>query len=313
MLVIAQLVVHNYQEVTKADHSFWYDFLKDYILPLILGFIAACVAYYIFVAETKRDRKKEIDLKAQEQNDKLIFFSTSVESALKTAIQQEGYLKEYLRLIRQDDVNFHHIKYVPLNNFQRIVEVLDLETYLLAYVNKYNTNRTASVKEYKNILANIDYLYHNFKQLFGQIERAQQHDYERKLEYKNTFYKIFNSLAAIYSELQQDQINFERFRDIIDAFTNNHQNDNYNITFYFEHFFTPINDFFLDYFGANNPRTEALTAAAVASRDGKQLYQHIKVENQQLRNELSQDFKGIYRSILDLKRLSAVLISNFNS
>lgn len=313
MNVIAQLVVHNYEEIAKTDHSFWYDFLKDYVLPLGLGFIAACVAYYIFVAETKRDRQKEIDAKAQERNDKLIFFSASVESALKTAIQQEGYLKEYLRLIREDDVNFHHIKYVPLNNFQRIVEVLNLETYLLAYVNKYNTDRTASVKEYKNILANIDYLYHNFKHLFGQIERAQQHDYERKLGYQNTFYKIFNSLGAIYSELQEDQENFERFRDIIDAFTNNHQNDNYNITFYFENFFTPINNFFLDYFGANKPRTEALTAAAVASRDGKQMYQHIKVENQKLREELSQDFKGIYKSILDLRKLSAVLIAGFNS
>lgn len=312
MNIVAQMVVHNYQQVSDTGGQYWYNLGKDYVLPLILAIVAGCVAYYIFVSETKRDKQKELDLKSLERNDKLIFFSTSVDSAIKTATQQESYLKSYLRLIREDDVNFHHLQFVPLNNFQRIVEVLDLESYLLAYVNKYDANRTASIKEYKNILANIDYLYHNFKLIFEQVQRAQQFDYERKMEYKATFYKIFNALGDIYTELQDDQDSYQKFYAIIDNFTQNDQIDKYNITFYFEQFFTPIHEFCLEYFVDEKPKTKVLTNMAVASRDGKQMYEHIQVENQQLRLELVKDFKGIYKSILDLKKLASKLIADFN-
>lgn len=59
-----------------------------------------------------------------------------------------------------------------------------------------------------------------------QIQRAQQFDYERKMEYNTTFYKLFNALGDIYAQFQDDQESYQKFYVIIDNFT---QNDQTNI------------------------------------------------------------------------------------
>ena len=77
--------------------------------------------------------------------------------------------------------------FIPLNDLKRASNTLNLEDYLLAYVDKYSSDRKKSIKEFKEIIASIDYLLEIFAQIPQQLQKAQTYDFEKKLKFKVYF------------------------------------------------------------------------------------------------------------------------------
>ena len=108
---------------------------------------------------------------------------------------------------------------------------------------------------------------------------------------------------------QANPIVFQQLIKLYNNFVNNHPGNNYDITFYYEHFFVPYNDFCTNYLANGNQPFQELLDLALLTRDGKQLYGHIKSEHQILKEQLANDFKLIYRTLLDLRSNGKKLMS----
>lgn len=304
------LQIYFNQHLDSVDNNFWWDLFKDFVLPILIAGLAAYIAYFIFVKETKRDKEKEERKKIEERSDKLLFFSTIIESCLTISIQQKNNIKDYIKLIRQNDVDFHFMTFVPLNDLERVSNVLNLETYLLAYVNKYSKNRKTSIKEFKEIMASIDFLLAVYKNISEQLKRVQMYDYERKTKLQNLFRNAYNLIGRLIMIFQQNHPDvFNSFIDIYENFVKNHPGNNYDVNFFYNYFFVPFNDFCAEYFAAGHQPIQELFDLALFTREGKQLYANIKSESQTLKGQLVRDFKLIYGAVLDLRSNSKKLLT----
>lgn len=222
---------HNDNNIS-IGHPFLWDLFKDFVLPISLALFAAGMAYFIFITETKEDKKKEGNKIRQERSDKLMFFSTMVFRSLKTAQDQKDNLKDYIRKIKANDIEFHLMSFVPLNDLKRITEELNLEEYLLAYANYYNKNRKDSIKEFMRIIECIGYLYAVFNEMLKQLEKGQMYDYERKKQFQNLFEKGYNMIGSLLmASKTTDPKLCSNIEIILSDFSANHSGSNYDITF----------------------------------------------------------------------------------
>ncbi|MGZ4072715.1 MAG: hypothetical protein ACXVDZ_04335 [Bacteroidia bacterium] len=282
-----------------------WDLGKDYVLPIILASGAAYMAYYIFVKETKRDKTKEDERKKQDQIDKLFFFSTLVGNAIDSAVQQKDNIKEHIRNVKKDDVNFHIITWISVNDIRRITQELNLEEYLLAYTNYYDGDRKATVKEFMNIISGIDYLQEVFEQIPNSLELAQKYDDERKTTIASLFAKSYNLLGDLFIYLQQNSPSeYAILNEIMKKFHENKPDDLSKVEFYNEYFFIPINDFCVKNLKPEEQILEQFKELAILTRDCKQTFNQIKFENNRINAELFDDFKTICKTIKDLNEYS---------
>lgn len=305
-------ICSHVRDFFASDWSFLFGFFKDILLPITLAGFAAYIAYFIFVEEMKEDRKREERKKQEENRDKLIYFSTLVRACIKDSITQKDNIKNHIREINKDDINYHTMNFVVLNDFKRIAEILNLEDYLLAYTNHYYDDRIGSIQEFKQIVKSIDFLFEIFRGIPKQLELGQQYDYERKRQFQDLFstgYNISGDLMlktrytnnAMYSDLE----------NLMLEFSNNHPGNNYDITFYYNYFFIPFNDYAIKYMTTNPNFSTEIQELAVCTRDGKQLFNFIKSENRNKGIDLFHDFKITYKTILSLKKASERLLDNF--
>lgn len=306
MLALADKPIH----LVVDQPNGLYDIAKDFVLPLFLTLLAALAAYYIFYRETRRDKEKEEVARQQKIKDKLTYFTALLSNIIKTATDQHQYLLEWIENVNKDDVNFHLLTYMPIQDLERLVKI-DVESYLLSYAEFYSQNRKESIKTFKKMMVNVDYQYQLFNSIFSQLQKGQQFDFERKKQYQELFYKAYNLGGVIIQQLNEQPDWLKRFLELAKDFDENHPGDNYDITFYHKYYFEPFNQFFADHMGIGFLPSLELSEAAIASRDGKQLFQHIKVENQQLAKDFSIDAERMKESIEDLKSLSTQLITDF--
>ncbi|MDP3393082.1 hypothetical protein [Sediminibacterium sp.] len=297
---------------SSGRNGFWWDLAKDFLLPLVLGVFAGYMAYYIFVKETKRDRVNDEAKKAEERSDKLKYFSALVESALRTSIQQKNNLKNQIKAIRQNNVEFQLMTQVPLYDLKRISEELNLEDYLLAYTNIYSQDRTASVKEFKNTIAAIDYLYDVFQHIIIQLKDSQMYDYQRKKKLQEIYENGWNLSGRLMLYFQRnDPQSYSEFLQLYQNFMQNHQGDNYDLQFYNDFFFVPFNDFCTTYMADNRRIIPEILELGIFTRDGKQSFNQVKSENDIVKNDLIGDFKIIYSSLMELRDNSERLLADF--
>lgn len=140
-----------------------YYFAKDFILPIGIAILAAWMAYYIFVEETKRDREKEEKKKLEERSNKLLYFSTIIKKCIELSIQQKKNIENYIKRVDENSVEFHMMNFVPLNDLKRICTKMNLEEYLQAYIDKIPDSGKKSVEEFNKIISSLDFLYEFFK------------------------------------------------------------------------------------------------------------------------------------------------------
>lgn len=310
---LTQIILHQTCEGCATEgNTFLYDFSKDFLLPVFLALLASYVAYWVFVKETKRDKQKGEDAEIQQQKDNLQFFSNIIASGIRTSEQQNEYLKEFVTLLDSDRVNFHLLTFMSLNDLRRVTDDLDLEKYLLAYVNYYNEDRKASIKEFNEIITTVDFLHEIFKQIPSQLQKAQEFDTERKLKFQRQFEAALNLIAKIVVDLQSSDIDTsDEMAKLGDAFQAAHPGNNYDLDFYYTHFFVPFSDFAVSYILSGKPDNLDIKELAILTRNGKQSYLHIVSENQTLGEDFKAQNELIASAIIELKKHAKRLIENF--
>ena len=301
-----------------TDHSLLWDFFKDFFLPILLALFAGGMAYFIFIEETRRDKRKEKVRKDEERSDKLLFFSALIGKVLKTATSQKEYIREHIEEIKKNDVDFLLMTFLPLYDLKRVTEALNLEEYLLAYVNYYSIDRKKSVKEFEEIISSIDFLFLIYNGVSAQLEKAQKFDHERKLKFQKLFENAHQLVGSLMLSLRNDaSLQTElitRFKD----FSDNSKGKNDDLPFAYEYFMVPFNTFCLEYINTIESRiskgeevNQDILNLATITRNGKQLYGEIKWQNQLLKNDLSQDLIKINLALDDLEKASKNIIRDF--
>ncbi len=295
-----------------VTQSHFYDIIKDFLVPATLAITAACVAYFIFVKETRRDRHNDEEKKKQERLYTLTYFSFLAKSIVKTAEQQNNYLNELIGKIENDDVEFHLLTYLPLDDLRRINQVVNLDEYLLAYTDYYKEiDRNTLVKEFKEIISCVDFFYFIFTEMRNVQQRALLNDEANKRRYQDLFYKGYNILADVEYALRSETTFHSAFLQITNTISANHKGNNYDLIFYQKYFFEPINELCVNYLDSGLPEIRVVADLAVITRDGKQAYLHIKSENQHMKAIVEADYKVISDAIVDLKLASERLCNNF--
>lgn len=293
-------------------NTFWWDLSKDFILPIAIATLAALMAYFIFIKETDRDKKKEELKQQQVRHDKLLYFSALIKSVLENSIQQRNNLNDLINKIGQDHIEFQLMTQIPLYDHKRIIETLDLESYLLSYTNHYNENREDSVKEFKGIMSSIDFLYDQFMQIIDQRLKTQTFDLERKLKFQTIFESSHKALGILILVFErQDNQHSKMFLDIFKTFRENHPGNNYDLTYYNNSFFSPYNEFCINYLEDHQPVTQEILDLATGSRDGMQVYNQIISENEIAKQDLIEQLEHINQAITELEKHSNNLLTDF--
>jgi hypothetical protein len=309
MLITSIIVIDSANFFAKIFYS--YDVWKDFVLPIIIAGVAAYMAYWVFIKETKRDKKKEIETEKQRQQDKLYYFSNSVKSIHAISRDQNEANLVFAKSQAENPSQVQQIAYLSLNEFRRICSDLPLEEFMLAYANYYGSNRKEAIREFNQIIIRIDVLYEAFKNTKEHYRMTQDLEQHAKLTLMEHF-RMAHTLATMLSD------NFKKsapdlayeINQIARAFQS--EQASRNVEFCYHHFFIPFNNFAVKYLSAGLPETSLLQQLAIQTRDGKSVYEQMVRENK----GLSEDFKKKYDSlkpvIEDLKKHTKQLLADFS-
>ncbi|MEO7044214.1 MAG: hypothetical protein ABI091_02830 [Ferruginibacter sp.] len=98
---------------------------------------------------------------------------------------------------------------------------------------------------------------------------------------------------------------------LLENFADHHPADTDRLQYYNDSFFLPFNNFFTQHLTNGGHPSPEILELAILTRDGMQQFNHIILHNNSLRSDLTEDFKNIYKTTLQLKIDSRRLISNF--
>jgi hypothetical protein len=304
---LLQIVLRQHCDICAGyNNGLIWDFLKDFVLPLVIAGLAAYTAYYIFIKESKRDRAKEATKLQRAQNDKIKYFSALVQSAFSSSKSQLENIDENIKLLEQDNISFHYLRQVPMYDLKRVNENTNLEDFLLAYTYRFRDHENP-VKHFKRILSSIDYLYLEFLLLQDQWGKAQKFDYERKLKLKDLFKDSFD----LYDDIMLQNIGninplLKELTEVKEKMEANYREDKYDIQFHYDYFFTPINQVVGKYIGTPQLPQIMITLGRL-TRDGKSIFEHIRSENSYLLEQLKQIRIKVKESIDELEATSTGL------
>jgi len=302
-MINCQIVFRQYCEACGQDNaSLLWGLAKDFLLPLALAFLATYTALRIFFMETRRDQAKEIQRKIEERRDKLLYLSMMVHSCIKVAEKQAGNIKAFIEKVQTDDISFHEMSFVTLNDLKRVSEVLNLELYMLAYVNTYTEDRKRSIKEFKDMISCNDYLLGIFIGITEQLAKAQDYDYKRKLAYKEKFDTTFKELSDMMNEWKGPQPLANEIQEIYQDFEKNEPGDRYNLQYPFDYFFVPYAALFDKYLNNLFLTDQQYHDLAHHLNQGIQTFNHIKSQNKVLGDQLAGDYEQIQVTIADMKK-----------
>ncbi len=257
--------------------------------------------------------RREIELKNQE-NDKLMYLSTIVNSCTNSSIIIQSNIEIVIDKINSDNLKFHLISFVSLNDLERICNKLDLEKYLLAYTNFYSSERHLSIKEFEVIISSFDYLADLFIQLKERMRLSLQFDYERKLKLK----KIYEESEGLIQKLQivlfrTAKNSYQELDNILKAYYLNKEQQSIpeNYQFHNDYYFKPVFELINNKIDPNKPYNQDLVSILSYSNSAMLLLDEIKIHNDSIKNDLTTDSKNIASVIEHLKTNSQKLISDF--
>lgn len=313
---LLQIIFHQSVDsmVGSPGNGFWWDLSKDFVLPILLAGFAGYMVYFVFVKETKRDKEKEQKKKDEEQFDKLRYFSALVESALRASVEQKDNLEKHILAMGQNNLDFQLMSYVPLYDFKRISEELNLEEYLLAYTNHYDKDRAASIKEFKNIIASIDYLYDVFISIKSQLEKSQANDYERKKTFQQLYQQSYDLIGGLMLYFGgNDKQSFNEVTLLLQNLQQNNRGNNDDLNYHYKFFIEPFNNFCIQYSMSGRQLLPQILQLAAYTRDGKQVFFDIQKHNDDLKNDLNEDFKAVCQCLNEFQATSQQMLKEFHA
>jgi len=198
--------------------------------------------------------------------------------------------------------------YVPMYDIKRIVEVLNLEDYFLSYTLKYGTS-LSNVREYKNIISSLDFLYATFNSIVSQLEKGKIHDHERKVKFNEDYQEAYEVFGRVLFWLDRHQIPLRQ--PVMDAYLHFVENlvNPYDIQYYFGTFIVPLHEIFAQYVSdPQNHMTEDIMSFAGKIKNLRQLFEYKKANNVVFANDLLVQVNPIIRQIKELEKNSFRLL-----
>lgn len=256
-----------------------YDIGKDYLLPLVLGGIGAGIAWKIFVSETRRDRKREIKNKKEEQEDKVFYFASLLENSLAISREQNNHIKLFIEGSKKDPTNINQIPWVPLNDIKRISKQINVEEYLLSYISVFKSDRKELVNEFKNIIALVDYLDSQFDQIPRRLKFSSDFILEKQHDFQRTFkeaYKITGDLMFYYNN--HNLVLAAKLSKIIGDMNASTEGKETDMKLFIDNFLVPIQDFCSDMLTTSKENTFEIQKLLHLTREGQTIYKQIMVQ-----------------------------------
>lgn len=315
MCELLQIVFKQYCDSCESlGYSFFWNLIKDFILPIIIAGFAGYMVYWAFVKETRRDITNEQNRKDQERDDKLFYFAALINSCREIAKKQLGYVEEYIQQLDADKINLQPIKKVVWDDLKRTSQVLNLEEYLLAYVEYFKGDRKESVKEFKAIIGSIDLFHEMFVELKNMIERVLKSTYNEQLELQRIQNSCFLLLDKFYLHLFQfEKENYYELAKVMNPFVekNGEALAKRNLEYFYNDFFIPLSEFSRKYIGISGSRFEHIFELYQYSRMGKELFETLRDEASLLRQAMANDVDTLKAHIEKIEANSKRLVDGF--
>lgn len=282
LIQITLLQAADYNQSSNSSANI-YDVCKDFVLPIVAMIATIWLAFRIFVKETRQNSKRENKIKLERENEKLKFFSSLVKESFTSIEQQLQNMTQNIALTKTDNISFHYLRHIPLNNLKRISESNSIEEFLHSFTSRYR-NDPDKVKTFQVIISSIDYFLFQFILIEEQWKKAQHYDFERKMKFKDLYERSINQLGSIMIK------NKDRLHEVLDKFYNVKKDfekkialtSKYDLTCHCENFLIPINKICQD----NIELMPAIYDLGMLTRDAIATFKHIKSENDTLKDEL---------------------------
>ncbi|MGF1923195.1 MAG: hypothetical protein ACQUHE_03375 [Bacteroidia bacterium] len=299
--------------ITGVNVLAWlsYEAAKDFILPIILTLLAGGFAYLIFVKETRRDQKMQWKADKQIQRDKLSYFSNVVKNVISISEQQNASILAFVEEQRAYLTEGKQLLQFSLNEFRRVTTDLQLEDYMLAYVNHYKEDRQISIKEFNKIIVRIDMLYGTFKVMEPHLQFVQEDERQAKERFIGYFESASKLVAVLALRLRQSAPQLEEEMNAIAGASLGSKTEKRDLEFCYRTFIVPFNTFAFKYAFTALAETPQIQELATLTKDAKSIYEQIVDRNESLADDFHAQYIRLKPEIEQLKEYSKRLIEDF--
>lgn len=312
-MTILQLILNQTCETCGSENSTIQGFLKDFIINIIGALIGTGTALAIFYMQGKSDKKKEDKAKREDRENILKYFSFLVKGAIKLTQLQIQYLLEFAKSVTKDDINFHELTIVSTNDFKRIAESNNLDEFLIAYTNHFNSS-TESVRTFTEIISSIDYLLLELSELPKIMERAVKNDYELRENFESYFKSAYSSFGKTLIIHQRGKTETgKKLQELMTKFQNEHPGDNSDIKYFNDNFIEPTNNIITDYLSnIHNLIDNEYLILAESTRNAKQVFNALRDQNKQLLEIFHKIYLKIAAELINIERNAGNMLNNLN-
>lgn len=277
------------------------NYIIDKVLPSLIGTGSALLIFYL---TTKRDRNKEQKDKLEEREDKITYLKSLVDNIIVVTTQQRDHLSKHVRKIRENNVDFQLMTFVPLTDFNRAIEILNKEEYYLSY-SKYFKEKIDTAKTFNALQANIEYLDAQFFEIKEILRKSQQFDHERKEHFKELIDKSMSITGDILLQNKDDMPQI--FKDIDEILLNflTGLQDNSDISYYYNEFAIKMNGLLVDHILTPGTKvSNEIRALSENIRNAIQLFEFIKKSNSAVATDIDDirnQVEGSLTKITDIR------------
>lgn len=288
-----------------------YEVWKDFILPIWIALFAGYMVYWAFVKETKRDKEKQLESEGQMRIDKLTYFANLVKNIISFSEQMNVIILDFVKEQRKDPIEVKQLLLFSLNEYRRVTTDLQLESYMLAYVNFYKGDRQLVIKEFNNIVIRIDTLYGNYKKMEPHLELIREDERKKLLEFSECQRRTSNLTVSLSRNLRKTEpyVANELNQISLDLASKGHLKMDTIVCY--RSFFVPLNNFALKYMGADLPERLMIQELALLTRDGKSLFEQIISSNKNLADEFQRHYESLNTETKNLKTFAEKLLADF--
>jgi len=133
------------------------------------SFMGTITAFFIFLLESKREKRKIKDEKKENYKSALIYFKLLLENIIKTTHKQVLAYHEHAVQIKERPLEFNLLRLFISKDVERILNKLDQERLFQAYLQEFG-NSVEVIKEFQSVFSILDY----FHSISNQVEKSQE-------------------------------------------------------------------------------------------------------------------------------------------
>lgn len=290
---------HEFLSVTN-----WLVELIIVVVGAAIGFIGAILAVYL---ASKRQQKKEKEVKEGIYSDKLNYLRSLVLKSDQGITRQNKYFQEYEQKIKENPFELPLLKTVLLNELHIVVNKLDQEHYYHAYLNKFG-NGNSIIDEFGAITSSLNYFYESINLLKDSSKRSLELDYERKTKLKGVLNNLEEECAGILKNTEIKESNHDFWTCVNSIFYTFQLKEQPNFEYILQHFVTPLKEGISQYV-----KTVSIAHSLILQcRKATILFFEISTHNERVADDFRRQYSKMSVDIQEF-RVKIQRLKDFNS